>query len=157
MLKNDAMVQNFNRGSAEKFAHISIMQGKTAVPVNELHAGDIGAVAKLKDTLTGDTLGDKGSPIQYPQVTFAEPAITFAIEPKTRADEDKLSNGIHKLMEEDAMLRFFRDPQTKEFLIAGTGQQHIEVIVSKLKNRYHTEVVLKAPKVPVSRDHSRPR
>ena len=148
VLKNDAVVQNFNRGSSEKFAHISIMQGKTAVPVNELHAGDIGAVAKLKDTLTGDTLGDKGSPIQYPQVTFAEPAITFAIEPKTRADEDKLSNGIHKLMEEDAMLRFFRDPQTKEFLIAGTGQQHIEVIVSKLKNRYHTEVVLKAPKVP---------
>ena len=124
------------------------MQGKTAVPVNELHAGDIGAVAKLRDTLTGDTLGDKGAPIQYPQVTFAEPAITFAIEPKTRADEDKLSNGIHKLMEEDAMLRFFRDPQTKEFLIAGTGQQHIEVVVSKLKNRYHTEVNLKAPKVP---------
>src|SRR5581483_5144479 len=148
VLKNDATVQNFNRGTAEKFAHLSVMQGKTAVPVNELHAGDIGAVAKLKDTLTGDTLGDKGSPIQYPQVTFAEPAITFAIEPKTRADEDKLSNGIHKLMEEDAMLRFFRDPQTKEFLIAGTGQQHIEVVVSKLKNRYHTEVNLKAPKVP---------
>ena len=133
---------------SEKFAHISVMQGKTAVPVNELHAGDIGAVAKLRETLTGDTLGDKGAPIQYPQVTFAEPAITFAIEPKTRADEDKLSNGIHKLMEEDAMLRFFRDPQTKEFLIAGTGQQHIEVVVSKLKNRYHTEVNLKAPKVP---------
>ena len=67
VLKNDAMLQNYNRGSAEKFAHISIMQGKTAVPVNELHAGDIGAVAKLKDTLTGDTLGDKASPIQYPQ------------------------------------------------------------------------------------------
>jgi elongation factor G len=148
VLKNDATLQNFNRGGSEKFAHLSIMQGKTAVPVNELHAGDIGAVAKLKDTLTGDTLGDKGAPIQYPQVTFAEPAITFAIEPKTRADEDKLSNGIHKLMEEDAMLRFFRDAQTKEFLIAGTGQQHIEVVVSKLKNRYHTEVNLKAPKVP---------
>jgi len=148
VLKNDATVQNFNRSTAEKFAHLSVMQGKTAIPVNELHSGDIGAVAKLKDTLTGDTLGDKASPIQYPQVTFAEPAITFAIEPKTRADEDKLSNGIHKLMEEDAMLRFFRDPQTKEFLIAGTGQQHIEVVVAKLKNRYHTEVNLKAPKVP---------
>ena len=77
-----------------------------------------------------------------------EPAITFAIEPKTRADEDKLGVGLHKLMEEDAMLRFFRDPQTKEFLIAGTGQQHIEVVVAKLKKRYHAEVVLKAPKVP---------
>jgi len=148
VLKNDATLQNFTRNTSEKFAHIASMQGKTAVPVNELHAGDIGAVAKLKETLTGDTLGDKGAAIQYPQVTFAEPAITFAIEPKTRADEDKLSNGIHKLMEEDALLRFFRDPQTKEFLIAGTGQQHIEVVVSKLKNRYHTEVVLKAPKVP---------
>jgi len=148
VLKNDAVVHNFTRASSEKFAHLSTMQGKTAVPVNELHAGDIGAVAKLKDTLTGDTLGDKPSPILYPQEKFAEPAITFAIEPKTRADEDKLSNGIHKLMEEDVMLRFFRDPQTKEFLIAGTGQQHIEVVVSKLKNRYHTEVILKAPKVP---------
>jgi elongation factor G len=148
VLKNDATLQNFTRSTSEKFAHLSVMQGKTPAPVTELHAGDIGAVAKLRDTLTGDTLGDKGAPTQYPQVTFAEPAITFAIEPKTRADEDKLSNGIHKLMEEDAMLRFFRDPQTKEFLIAGTGQQHIEVVVSKLKNRYHTEVNLKAPKVP---------
>jgi elongation factor G len=148
VLKNEAAVQNFSRGSAEKLSHISILQGKTAVPVTELHAGDIGAVAKLKDTLTGDTLGDKAAPILYPRVKLPEPAITFAIEPKSRADEDKLGPGIHKLMEEDAMLRFFRDPQTKEFLIAGTGQQHIEVIVSKLKKRYHTEVVLKAPKVP---------
>jgi elongation factor G len=148
VLKNDATMLNFSRGSQEKLAHISIMQGKTAVPVMELHAGDIGAVAKLKDTLTGDTLGDKSAPIQYPRVKLPEPAITFAIEPKSRADEDKLGPGIHKLMEEDAMLRFFRDAQTKEFLIAGTGQQHIEVVVSKMKKRYHTEVVLKAPKVP---------
>jgi elongation factor G len=148
VLKNDATVQNFTRNSQEKLAHISIMQGKTAVPVTELHAGDIGAVAKLRDTLTGDTLGDKARSIQYPKVTLPEPAITFAIEPKSRADEDKLGPGIHKLMEEDAMLRFFRDPQTQEFLIAGTGQQHIEVVVSKMKKRHHTEVNLKAPKVP---------
>lgn len=148
VLKNEATVQNFSRGSTEKLSHISIMQGKTAAPVTELHAGDIGAVAKLKDTLTGDTLGDKSAPIQYPRVKLPEPAITFAIEPKSRADEDKLGPGIHKLMEEDAMLRFFRDAQTQEFLIAGTGQQHIEVVVAKLKKRYHTEVVLKAPKVP---------
>src|SRR5947209_6470881 len=148
VVKNDAAVQNFTRSSPEKLAHISIMQGKTAVPVTELHAGDIGAVAKLKETLTGDTLGDKGAAIQYPKVLLPEPAITFAIEPKSRADEDKLGPGIHKLMEEDAMLRFFRDPQTKEFLIAGTGQQHIEVAVAKMKKRYHTEVILKAPKVP---------
>jgi elongation factor G len=148
VLKNDASLMNFARSSQEKLAHISVVQGKTSVPVNELHAGDIGAVAKLKDTLTGDTLGDKSAPIQYPRVKLPEPAITFAIEPKSRADEDKLGPGIHKLMEEDAMLRFFRDAQTKEFLIAGTGQQHIEVTVSKMKKRYHTEVNLKAPKVP---------
>ena len=148
VLKNDATLQNFSRASLEKFAHISTMQGKTAIPITELHAGDIGAVPKLKDTLTGDTLGDKSAPIQYPRVQLPEPAITFAIEPKTRADEDKLGPGLHKLMEEDPMLRFFRDPQTKEFLIAGTGQQHIEVVVSKLKKRYNTQVNLKAPKVP---------
>ena len=148
VLKDDASLQNYNRNIQEKFAHISLVQGKQAVPIPELHAGDIGAVAKLRETLTGDTLGDKSSPIRYPMVQLPEPAITFAIEPKSRADEDKLGVGLHKLMEEDAMLRFFRDPQTKEFLIAGTGQQHIEVVVSKMKKRYHAEVVLKAPKVP---------
>ena len=147
-LKTDATVQNFTRNVAERFAHLSIMQGKTAVEVPELHAGDIGAVAKLKGTLTGDALGDKARPIHFRGTSLPEPAITFAIEPKTRADEDKLGNGLHKLMEEDQMVRFFRDPQTKEFLISGTGQQHIEVIVTKLKKRYHTEVNLKAPKVP---------
>jgi len=148
VIKNDAALQNFTRSTSEKLSHLSIAQGKNLVAVPELHAGDIGAVAKLKDTLTGDTLGDKAKPIQYPVVTLPDPAITFAIEPKSRNDEDKLSNGLHKLMEEDSMVRFYRDPQTKEFLIAGTGQQHIEVIVSKLKRRYHTEVILKAPKVP---------
>jgi elongation factor G len=148
VLKNEASLQNFTRSIQEKLAHIWVMQGKTTIPIAELRAGDIGAVAKLRETLTGDTLGDKAAPIQYPPVKLPEPAITFAIEPKTRADEDKLGVGLHKLMEEDAMLRFFRDPQTKEFLIAGTGQQHIEVVVSKMKKRYHAEVVLKAPKVP---------
>ncbi|HLW55525.1 MAG TPA: elongation factor G [Candidatus Angelobacter sp.] len=148
VVKNDATLQNFTRNTAEKLSHLSIPQGKNLLPIAELHAGDIGAVAKLRDTLTGDTLGDRSKPILYPTVNLPEPAITFAIEPKTRSDEDKLSNGLHKLMEEDLMVRFFRDEQTKEFLIAGTGQQHIEVMVSKLKRRYHTEVNLKAPKVP---------
>jgi elongation factor G len=148
VVKNDATLQNFTRSTAEKLSHLSVPQGKNLLPVTELHAGDIGAVAKLRDTLTGDTLGDKANPIQYPAVVLPEPAITFAIEPKSRNDEDKLSNGLHKLMEEDSMVRFYRDAQTKEFLIAGTGQQHIEVLVSKLKRRYHTEVNLKAPKVP---------
>ena len=148
VVKNDATVTNYARRSGERLAHLSVMQGRTAVPVTELHAGDLGAVAKLRDTLTGDTLGDKGHDIFFEPVPLPEPAMTYAIEPKTRADEDKLAPAVHKLMEEDLLVRFFRDPQTNEFLIAGAGQPHIEAIVSKLRRRYHTEVTLKAPKVP---------
>ena len=129
-------------------AHLFIMQGRKAVEVPELHAGDLGAVAKLRVTLTGDTLGQKGAEVQIDLFPLPEPAMTYAIEPKTRADEDKLAPAIHKLMEEDLLIRFFRDPQTNEFLIAGAGQPHIEAIVSRLKKRYHAEVTLKAPKVP---------
>src|SRR5208282_1362534 len=148
VVKNDASVTNYARRSVERLAHLSIMQGHTAVPVDELHAGDLGAVAKLRDTLTGDTLGDKGHEIFFEPVALPEAAMTYAIEPKTRADEDKLAPAVHKLMEEDLLVRFFRDPQTNEFLIAGAGQPHIEAIVSRLKKRYHAEVTLKAPKVP---------
>ncbi|WP_263419027.1 elongation factor G [Terriglobus albidus] len=148
MVKNDATVENYSRKEQERLAHLSIMQGRKAVEVSELHAGDIGAVAKLRVTLTGDTLGAKGQDIFLQPLTMPEPAMTYAIEPKTRADEDKLAPAIHKLMEEDLLIRFFRDPQTNEFLLAGSGQPHIEAIVSKLKRRYHTEVTLKAPKVP---------
>lgn len=148
VLKNEAPVVNFNRGGAEKLSHIGVVQGKTQTPVPELHAGDIGAVAKLKDTLTGDTLGDKAAPILFPKLKLAEPAISFAIEPKSRNDEEKLSTAIHRMLEEDLLLRFSRDPQTNEFLLAGSGQQHIEVIVSKLKKRFNVEVTLKAPKIP---------
>ena len=153
--KTTPRCRTYNRNTLEKFAHISLIQGKTAVPINEIHAGDIGAVAKLRETLTGDTLGDKASPIRYPAVKLPEPAITFAIEPKSRADEDKLGVGLHKLMEEDAMLRFFRDPQTKEFLIAGTGQQHIEVVVSKMKQALPRGSSPESAQGSVSRNHSR--
>jgi elongation factor G len=148
ILKNEANLTNFIRGATERLSHIGVVQGKTQNPIAELRAGDIGAVAKLKETLTGDTLGDKASPIIYPKVTLAEPAISFAIEPKSRGDEDKLSTAIHRMLEEDLLLRFTRDPQTKEFLLSGAGQQHVEVAVSKLKRRFNVEVTLKAPKVP---------
>jgi len=148
VVKNDAVLTNFKRGGTEKLAHIAVMQGKTQTAVAELHAGDIGVVAKLKETLTGDTLGDKAAPIIYPQVVLAEPAISFAVEAKSRGDEDKLSTAIHRMLEEDLLLRFSRDPQTKEFLISGSGQQHVEVAVSKLKRRFNIEVTLKAPKIP---------
>ncbi len=148
VLKNEANLANFNRGSAERLSHIGIVQGKTQTSIAELHAGDIGAVAKLKDTLTGETLGDKGAPILYPKVKLADPAISFAIEAKSRGDEDKLSTAVHRILEEDLMLRFGRDAQTKEFLLSGAGQQHVEVAVSKLKRRFNIEVTLKAPKIP---------
>jgi elongation factor G len=148
VLKNDATIQNFNRGSQERFQHVQVMQGKTGTEVAELHAGDIGTIAKLKDTVTGDTLGDKNAPIFYVTARIPEPSITFAVEPKTRADEDRIGVAIHKILEEDLALRFGRDPQTKEFLLSGAGQQHIEVVVAKLRKRYHVELTLKPPKVP---------
>ena len=147
-LKNDASVCNYSRKGTEKLSHLSVMQGHTAVAVTELNAGDIGAVAKLRDTFTGDTLGEKGHDIFFEPVVMPEAAMTYAIEPKTRADEDKLAPAVHKIMEEDLLVRFYRDPQTSEFLIAGAGQPHIESLVAKLRKRYHTEVSLKAPKVP---------
>ena len=148
IVKNDATLENYTRRGQEKLAHLSIMQGRKPVEVAELHAGDLGAVGKLRDTLTGDTLGAKGGDFQVDMAKPPEPAMTYAIEPKSRADEDKLAPAIHKLMEEDLLIRFYRDPQTNEFLIAGAGQPHIEAIVSRLKKRYHAEVTLKAPKVP---------
>ena len=148
VISNDATVENYTRRGQERLSHLSVMQGRKAVEVAELHAGDLGAVAKLRETLTGDTLGQKGAEMQVEIAAPPEPAMTYAIEPKSRADEDKLAPAIHKLMEEDLLIRFFRDPQTNEFLIAGAGQPHIEAIVNRLKKRYHAEVTLKAPKVP---------
>jgi elongation factor G len=148
VLKNDATLQNYNRNIAERLQHTMLVQGKQLTEIQELHAGDIGAIAKLKETVTGDTLGDKNSPIYYAPAKLPEPSITFAVEPKTRADEDKIGVAIHKIMEEDPALRFSRDPQTKEFLLAGNGQQHVEVVVAKLQKRYNVQLTLKPPKVP---------
>jgi elongation factor G len=148
VLKNDATLASFNRGVPERFQHLHVMQGKSAAGIGELHAGDIGAIAKLKETITGDTLGDKAAAIFFPHARIPEPSITFAIEPKTRADEDRIGQGIHKILEEDLSLRFSRDPQTKEFLLSGSGQQHIEVVVAKLRKRFKVDVKLHHPKVP---------
>ena len=148
VVKTDMSVENYARKGQERLSHLSVMQGRKAVEVAELHAGDLGAVAKLRDTMTGDTLGQKGAEIRVELEARPEPSMTYAIEPKTRADEDKLAGALHKIMEEDQLVRFFRDAETHEFLVAGAGQQHIEAIVSRLKRRYHTEVTLKSPKVP---------
>ena len=148
VVKNDANLVNARTGGSERLAHIGALEGKTMPPVTELRAGDIGAVAKLKETLTGDTLGDKAALISYPPVHLPEPSIAFAISAKSRQDEDRLGNAVARILEEDQSLRFYRDPQTKEFLLAGSGQQHVEVIVSRLKKRYGVDVELKAPKIP---------
>jgi elongation factor G len=146
-LSADTHPYNVNKSVAERFAQIATIQGKTLVQVPKLHAGDIGAVAKL-GSATGDTLTEKGHEIIYPAVKWVEPVISFAIEPKSRGDEDKISQAIHKLMDEDLGLGYKREPQTKEFLLAGQGQMHVELAVSRLKKRYGVEVLLHPPKVP---------
>ncbi|HYY94430.1 MAG TPA: elongation factor G, partial [Pyrinomonadaceae bacterium] len=147
-VKSDATVQNTTRGVAERLGALHSMQGKQLDKIEEASAGDIVAVVKLKETQTGDTLSDKAAPIVYDPVIFPEAAISFAIEPKSRQDEEKISAALHKILEEDPSLHFDRDPQTKEFLLSGSGQLHIETVVEKLKNRYHVEVALHPPKVP---------
>lgn len=146
-VKSDATVYNISKSTNERLGPLHVMQGKTLEKVSDAHAGDIVAVTKLRETTTGDTFCDKASPIAYEPVHFPTPAISFAITPKSRNDEDKLSQAIHKMLEEDSALRFDRDPQTKEFLLAGSGQTHVEVAVNKLKRRYGVEVELNPPKV----------
>jgi len=148
VFKSDATLYNIGKSTSERLGPLHLVQGKTVEKVSEAHAGDIIAVLKLKDTTTGDTLCDKSAPIYYEPVTFPEPAINFAIEPKSRADEDKLSGAINKILEEDPQLRYHRNDETKQFELGGSSQQHIETVVNKLKNRYHVEVTLHQPKVP---------
>ncbi len=147
-LKADSNCHNKTRDAAERFGHLLLLQGKTQTSVPEIKAGDLGAVAKLKDTLTNDTLGDKGDPTRFPAVKFPEPVLAYAIEPKSRGDEDKISTAMHRLEEEDPSIKYSRDPQTKELLLSGQGQLHIEVTVAKLKRRFGVDVNLKPPRIP---------
>ena len=144
----DATVSNCSRGTSERLGALHVIQGKNMEKIDQAHTGDIIAVVKLKETQTNDTLCDKTAPIVYPPVEYPEAAIAFAIEPKSRADEEKISQALHKILEEDPSLHFDRDAQTKEFILSGSGQLHIETVVEKLKNRYHVEVALHPPKVP---------
>ncbi len=146
-LKADGNVHNASRDVGERVGALELLQGKQQTPVPELQAGDIGAVAKLKETQTNDTLCDKAHAIVFPVVSFPEPSTTFAIEPKTRGDEDKISIALHRLMEEDPVLRISRDAQTHEMLLSGMGQLHIEVVVARLRKRFKVEVHLRKPKI----------
>ncbi len=147
-ISSDATVYNSRRDTMERLGALHVLQGKNLDKVPEATTGDIIAVVKLKDTQTGDTLCDKANSIVYPNVRYPEAAISFAIEPKSRADEDKISTALHKILEEDPSLHFDRDAQTKEFILSGSGQLHIETVVDKLKNKYSVEVALHPPKVP---------
>ncbi|MGZ5475335.1 MAG: elongation factor G, partial [Thermoanaerobaculia bacterium] len=134
-LKSDTGYWNTTRDHEERVGKLQLLQGKQQVPVPELRAGDIGAVAKLKDVRTGDTIASKDHPIVLEHMKYPEAAIAFAIEPKSRADDDKLSTAIARIIEEDPTIKFQRDEQTKEFLISGQGQLHVEIIVHKLKKK----------------------
>jgi elongation factor G len=147
-LKSDSTVFNKTKDTQERFGTLQLLQGKTPASVPEVKAGDLAAVAKLKDTLTGDTLGDKADAISFPPLKFPEPVLAYAIEPKTRGDEDKISSSMHRIEEEDPSIHYSRDPQTKELLLAGQGQLHIEVTVAKLKRRFGVDVNLKPPRIP---------
>jgi elongation factor G len=147
-LKSDASVCNLTRDTTERLGHLLALQGKTQTHVPELKAGDLGAVAKLKDTHTNDVIAEKGTKFGFSPIKFPEPVLAYAIEPKSRGDEDKISTSMHRLEEEDPSIKYMRDPQTNELLLAGQGQLHIEVTVAKLKRRFGVEVNLKPPRIP---------
>jgi elongation factor G len=147
-LKSDSTVHNVQREGAERLGHLLVLQGKNQTHVTELRAGDLGAVAKLKDTHTNDVLAEKATGIKFADIKFPEPVISYAIEPKTRGDEEKISTAMQRLREEDPTIGYSRDPQTHELLLSGQGQIHIEVTVAKLKRRFGVEVLLKPPRIP---------
>jgi len=145
---SDATVMNTSRESSEKLGGFFYLQGKEQIAIEKAKVGDIVATAKLKNTSTGDTLCAKGASIKFESIGFPEPSITFAIEPKTRADEDRISQAVHRITEEDPTARIERDPETNELIIAGNGQLHVEIITDRLKKRYNVNVDLKPPKIP---------
>ena len=144
----DMSFLNANKQTKEKFGQMFRLEGKKQEIVKEASAGEIVAAAKLKDVVTGDTLCDEKAPIQYDGPMHFSPLISFALEPRTKADEEKVPQGLHRMMEEDPTIEVHRDEETRDFILSGMGQQHVEIIVEKLKRKYGAEVVLKVPKVP---------
>ncbi len=148
VLNSDSVVYNSSRGVEERVGQIYELEGKKQKPVKQAVAGDIVAVSKLKETVTGDTLCDPARPIVYEPARPLQPVISYAIEPKTKADEDKIHGALHRMIEEEPTLESHRDPQTNELIISGMGQVHLEVLVEKLKRKFGVDVLLKTPKVP---------
>jgi elongation factor G len=144
----DLNVVNTVREEHERISHPLKLEGKKQAQVASAVAGDVIALAKLKNTASGDTLADVKNPVIFPPLPDAPAAISFALQPKSKADDEKVMQGLHRLMEEDTGLRVHRDEQTKEFVVSGTGQLHLELVVERLKRKFGVEVELKAPKVP---------
>ena len=148
VLHADSTVFNSSRGSKEKSGHLYTLLGKKHTAVPSAGAGEIVAIGKLKDTQTGDTLSDEHAPICYPKPVLPRPVVSFAIEPKSSADIEKISLGLHKLIEEDPTLEFSRHADTKEMVLSGMGQVHIDLALEKLRRKYGAEVVVHMPKIP---------
>ena len=146
-LTADMSVYNVTKDTTERLGGLAILQGKTQTPVTEIKAGDLGAVPKLKKTQTADTLAPRDTKVVFPSIKFAEPVLSYAIEPKSRGDEEKISASLQRLREEDPTIRYTRDFQTQQLLLSGQGQLHIEVMVAKLKRRFGVEVNLKLPRI----------
>jgi elongation factor G len=147
-VKGDANVVNGRAHSKERLGQLLEVQGKDHAQVPELGEGDIGAVAKLKETQTGDVLLDAERQVELPQIGFPEPVMSFAVTPKSKGDEEKMAAGLRRLGEEDPTIQMRRDPQTGEQLLSGLSQMHVEVAVDRLKNRFNVEVDLHQPRVP---------
>lgn len=143
----DASVNNTSKDADEKLGGLFFLQGKEPVQAAEARVGDIIATAKLKTTTTGDTLCARNAGIEFETIKFPEPSISFAIEPKSRADEDRISQATHRITEEDPTVRIERDPDTNQLLIAGNGELHVKIITERLKKRYNVNVDLKPPKI----------
>jgi elongation factor G len=147
-LTPDVSPLNAGKNATERIGQIFRLEGKKQKPVRSASAGEIVAVAKFKETSTGDTLCDPKNPILYPPPPAVEPVISFAIRPKTRSDEDKLGSSLSRMNEEDPTLQFGKDPQTREFILSGMGEIHLEVAVEKLRRQFGVEVELRTPKIP---------
>ncbi len=147
-LKSDTPVYNSSRKITEKFGHVFFLEGKNQKQAEVLIPGDIAGVAKLKETTTGDTLCNEKSPIILEKVAVPPPIISYAMEPKTRGDEDKIASSIHRLTEEDPTIVYTRNIETKEMILSGMGQVHIEVNIEKMKRKFGVEVNLNTPKIP---------
>ncbi len=147
-VKPDSPVYNSTQDISERFGQVFSMRGKNQIPLEEVVTGDIACVAKLQKTVTGDTLSDKENPVQFPDLQFPEPVISFSVEPKTKGDEDKVGSGLSRFLEEDPTFRMERNVETKETIISGMGELHLDIIVSRLAQKFGVDVDLSTPKVP---------